>query len=54
MIFRNKKEIEELLEWAAEGINNGSKYPGMSYEEGIRDALDWVTGFSDTRPDDDV
>jgi hypothetical protein len=21
---------------------NGSKYQGMSYEEGIRDALDWV------------
>ncbi len=48
---RDKKEIEEVLEWAMKGIDQGSQYPGMSYEEGVRDAIDWITCYSDVRPD---
>lgn len=29
-------EIEEQLQKANDGINEGSQYPGMSYEDGIK------------------
>jgi len=51
MIKRTQKEIDEVMNWASEGIDEGSKFHGMSYEEGIRDAIDWITGFTDDRPD---
>lgn len=48
---RPQNEIDEVMNWASEGVDAGSKYPGMSYEEGIRDAIDWITGLTDDRPD---
>ena len=40
--MRTKEEIEEVLQ----KVNpyEGSKYPGMTYEEGVDDALNWVAG----------
>ena len=39
-------EIEEAAERAAKlhhkAEDQGSKYRGMTYEQGVRDALDWV------------
>jgi len=45
------KEIAEQLNLAYEQIDEGStKYPGMTYEEGVRDIIDWMQGDSDTPP----
>lgn len=50
-IKRSNEEIDDLLNECAEGIETGdSKYPSMSYEEGIRDAIDWITGTTDENP----
>jgi hypothetical protein len=35
---------------AGRAIEEGSKYPGMTYEEGVRAALEWVTGDVDDHP----
>ena len=49
--MRSKTEIYEVCEWAMKGIEDGTRYPGMSYEEGVKAALDWVTEDTDERPD---
>jgi hypothetical protein len=33
-----------VLDWASRGIEEGSNFPGMSYEEGIRDAFELMDG----------
>jgi len=44
--MKDIQEIEEACERAAdmqaEASNNGSKYPAMTYEDGLREGLDWV------------
>lgn len=40
-------EVDELLNWCSNAEDEGSNYPGMTYEQGIRDALDWLAGFSE-------
>lgn len=41
--------IDEM--WAAsDQANEGSKWPGMSYEEGVAAALKWVVGETETKP----
>ena len=42
-IVRTQQEIDEALNKAAEGIDQGSMYRAMTYEEGIRDAINWLT-----------
>lgn len=42
-IIRTEAEIEAIYEQAIEGEANGSKFPGMSYEEGMVALLDWLT-----------
>lgn len=49
-IARSDKEIDDVLNWAFEGMDQGSHYPGMSYEQGIEAALNWVTGQNDDNP----
>ena len=44
--MRTKNEINEVL---AEADSEDDRWPSMSYEDGVRAALQWVTG--DT-PDD--
>lgn len=52
--MRDIKEIEDAAERASEmqsnAEQNGSKYPGMKYEDGLREAFDWITGNSDEDP----
>ncbi len=47
-------EIEEACERAAvmqcESADKGSKFPAMTYEDGLREALDWVCGNSEEDP----
>lgn len=42
MIERTEEEIQELAD-KAKDLNG--KYPGMTYEEGITAALEWVLGY---------
>ena len=41
-IVRSEDDIKKLLAKCAEAFSWGSKYPGMSYEEGIREAIMWL------------
>jgi hypothetical protein len=53
MIERSQSEIDDVRGVATDAMDAGSKYPGMSYEEGIIAALDWATGESDDNPMED-
>lgn len=46
----DKDEIQDMRDKAANACHKGSKYPGMSYEEGLRDALEWVLGDAEEKP----
>lgn len=48
--MKKEQQIEELLNDAVEQNDNGSKYPGMSYEDGIIAALSWILGHSKFHP----
>lgn len=48
---RSKEEIDEILNWAYEGIDAGSKFPGSPYEQGVAAAIEWIQGDNDLRPD---
>lgn len=42
--MRTEREIEKLIDRAAKAAEVGSKFPGMSYEEGVIAALEWALG----------
>lgn len=45
------KAIDKLLNQCAEAEDDGTtKFPGMTYEQGVKAALEWVTGESDNHP----
>lgn len=47
------QQISDKRDRAADSVaEDGNKYPGMTYTEGIRDALEWVLG--DTEDDLEV
>jgi len=48
--MKSRAEIDDCMDTAGRVIEEGSKYPGMSYEEGVRAALEWVTGDVDDHP----
>lgn len=52
-VIRTEKEITRVEDWAIEGIEDGSRYPGMSYEQGVLDALQWLRGDTDNAPDEE-
>jgi len=43
----NPVKLEKVNEWVFDGIEDGSHYHGMSYEEGMRDMLEILTGDMD-------
>lgn len=48
---KTEKQLEDLSDKASEIINStGTKYSGMTYEQGIRDTIDWILGNSDDEP----
>ncbi len=51
-VERQSKEIYDLMNWAQEGVDQGTRYPDMSCEQGILDALMWLDGSSDHNPMD--
>ena len=44
------EEMEAECDKTYDADENGSAWPGMSYEQGVRAALDWVLGNSDDPP----
>ncbi len=38
------EEISDKRDQAADAANKAPKYPGMTYADGVRDALEWVIG----------
>jgi hypothetical protein len=51
-IERTDDEIDEQKNKALES-DGRSKWPGMTYEQGVARALDWVTGYDDVAPMED-
>lgn len=51
-IKRTQEEIDEVVNLAIE-TEHHSKWRGMSYEAGVRAAIDWILGDSDDNPMDD-
>lgn len=49
-VKRSDDEIDQQMNAAAAGIDRGSKLSGMSYEEGVHEALNWVLGFFSDAP----
>jgi len=55
-ITKTDVEINDLIQQCMDSESTGtSKYPGMTYEQGIKAALDWIvdTGQDDYHPLDD-
>ncbi|MDE5879924.1 MAG: hypothetical protein K2G99_07925 [Desulfovibrio sp.] len=52
-IVRTEQEVNRVANWAYQGIDEGTRYPGMSYEQGLVDMLGWLTGDNDHAPDED-
>jgi len=46
------QEIEEVLNWASEAVDTGSKYPGMTYEEGVEAMFRWLVGDCEEKPNE--
>ncbi|WP_448338808.1 hypothetical protein AB9L11_11725 [Desulfovibrio piger] len=53
-VVRTDDEIARVENWAVavEGSDEESNYPGMTYEQGVMDTLEWLRGDSDTAPDE--
>jgi len=49
-IVRKQEDIDDVLNAASDGVENGSSYPGMSFEQGIQDMYLWLTGQSEDNP----
>jgi hypothetical protein len=53
-IKRSDEDIVHLEAWAMKAFDTGqSHYPGMTYEDGVREALDWLFGRTEDSPADD-
>ena len=50
--MKSEEEIQAKADQAADAESN-PKYPGMTYEMGVRAALDWVLSDDDD-PDEDI
>ncbi len=51
--MRADSEIDEQLNKAAEASDKGTRWPGMSYEQGVEAALLWMRGDVDDPPIED-
>ena len=46
-------EINSVIDWSAKSEEEGSsKYPGMTYEQGVRAALEWINGYGENPSDE--
>ena len=49
-IVRSNQEIAELEDTCWKAEEEGSKFPGMTYEQGIDACLRWLRGDEDDNP----
>ena len=49
-IKKTEAEIDEQVNAAHEGRDDGGKFPGMTYEDGVLAMLDWLTSDGDEAP----
>lgn len=50
-ILRGETEIDDLLNAVTEANNDGrSKWPGLTYEQGVENALLWLFGDTEDHP----
>ncbi len=50
-IMRSDEEINELLDVCSDSESTGhSKYPGMTFEQGIRAGIEWLTDSDAEHP----
>ena len=53
-VVRTEEEINRLLNECVEAEEMGTtKFPGMTYEQGLKDAIEWLCGDSSCYPLDD-
>lgn len=46
-------EIQDQIDEALDAQSGGSRWPGMSYEQGVEAALRWAVGEDDQKPMED-
>jgi len=51
--MRLENEIYEQIDKASEMINNGESSNFMSYEEGVKNALEWILENTNEKPIED-
>ena len=51
--MRAIREIEEQIDLANETMEDGGKSFGMTYEDGVKNALQWVIEETDDKPMDE-
>jgi len=50
-MVRTDEEIDDLIIECMRKANDGrSKYPGMTYEQGIRAAIEWLVDHAEQHP----
>jgi hypothetical protein len=51
MIARTEKEVEDMLnDGMPDGAEGESRWPGMTYEQGVDATARWVLGWTDDNP----
>ncbi len=52
-VVRTEQEIARVENWAIAGLDEGTHYAGMTYEQGLIDMLGWLRGDTDLAPDEE-
>lgn len=52
-IVRTDQEIARVENWAFAGQDEGTRYEGVTYEQGLIDMLEWLRGDTDHAPDEE-
>lgn len=47
---RDTTIVRQEIDKASDAINDGGKFNGMSYEDGVVAALEWMLGDTDDKP----
>lgn len=48
---RSDEEVDDLMNDLADSADSGvSRFPGMSYEDGVHAAIGWLKGETDDHP----
>ncbi len=44
MTTPTQTQIDDVLDQCIQALDNGSRWPGMSYEQGVEAAIRWMQG----------